>query len=88
MSVTLEFIGVSSVGGGRRRLDFSVDNSTTVRDLLCMAGEQMGEADLPGRLEGMCMVLIEGQNILYLRGWDTLVQPGQRVAVVPLIGGG
>jgi molybdopterin converting factor small subunit len=88
MSVTLEFIGVSSVGGGRRRLELPVNDSTTVRNLLGMAGEQTGEADLPGRLEGICMVLIEGQNILYLQGWDTPVQPGQRVAVVPMVGGG
>jgi molybdopterin converting factor small subunit len=88
MGVTLEFIGVSSLGGGRRRLNLPVNDPATVRELLYMAGEQTGEADLPGRLDETCMVLIEGQNILYLQGWDTLVQPGQRVAVVPLVGGG
>lgn len=88
MDVTVEFWGVSAIGGGRQRLKLPVGDSMTVRELLCLAGEQWGEAVLPEQLEGLFMVLVEGNNILHLEGWDTVVQPDQRVSVVPLLGGG
>jgi hypothetical protein len=34
------------------------------------------------------MILVDGRSILHQQSWDTVVQPGHRVAVVPLLGGG
>lgn len=88
MSVTVEFLGISAIGGGRRRLELPVSNSTCVRDVVRMASEHLGQAVSPEQLEERYLVLVEGHNILYQDGWDTVVQPGQRVSVVPLLGGG
>ena len=88
MSVTVEFLGVSAIGGGRQRLELPVGEPMPVHDVLCLASEHLGEDVSPEQLEGKCMVLVEGRSILYLQRWDTVVQPGQRVSVVPLLGGG
>ena len=88
MSVTIEFLGISAVGGGHRRLELPMSDPTSVRDVLRMASDYLGEAVCPELLEERYLVLVEGRSILYLRGWDTVVQPGQGVSVVPLLGGG
>ena len=88
MSVTIEFLGVSAIGGGRQRLELPVSEPTSAREVLGLANERLGETISPEQLEGKCMVLVAGQSILYLQGWDTVVQQGDRVSVVPLLGGG
>jgi len=88
MSVTIEFLGISAIGGGRRRLELPVSKPTCVRDVVRLASDRLGQAVSPEQLEARYMVLVEGRNILYQDGWDTVVQPGQRVSVVPLLGGG
>jgi sulfur carrier protein ThiS len=88
MGVTVEFLGVSAIGGGRQRLELPVSEPMSVRDVLCLASEQLGEAVSPEGLEGTCMVLVEGRSIVQLQRWDTVVQSGHRVSVVPLLGGG
>ena len=88
MSVTVEFVGVSTIGGGRHRLELPVGEPTSVRDVLRLARDHLDEAVAPEQLDGTCMVLVDGHNILYEAGWDTVVQPGHRVSVVPLLGGG
>ena len=88
MSVTIEFLGISAIGGGRRRLEFPMSDPTSVRDVLCMASDYLGEGVSPKQLEERYLVLVEGRSSVYLHGWDTVVQPGQGVSVVPLVGGG
>ena len=88
MSVTIEFLGISAIGGGRRRLELPMSDPTAVGDVLRMASDYLGEAVSPEQLEERHLVLVEGRNILYEGGWDTVVQPGQGVSVVPLLGGG
>ena len=88
MSITVEFLGIPAIGGGRRRLDLPVSGPISVRDVLRLASDHLGEAVSPEQLEEKHLVLIEGRSILYLDGWDSVVQPDQRVSVVPLLGGG
>ncbi len=88
MSVTVEFLGISAIGGGRRRLELPVSNPTPVLDVVRLASDHLSEAVSPEQLEERYLVLVEGRNILYQDGWGTVVQPGQRVSVVPLLGGG
>ncbi len=88
MSVTVEFLGISTIGGGRRRLELPVSDPICVRDVLRLASDDLGQAVSPEQLEDRYLILVEGRNILYQNGWDTVVQPGQRVSVVPLLGGG
>jgi molybdopterin converting factor small subunit len=86
--VTVELLGIASIGGGRRRLDLPLSEPTSVRDVLRLVSEQLGGAVSPKQLEDRHMILVEGLNILHQEGWDTLVRPGHRVSVVPLLGGG
>jgi hypothetical protein len=88
MSVTIEFLGISAIGGGRRRLELPMSDPTAVGDVLRLASDNLGEAVSPEQIEGRYLVLVEGRNILYEHGWDTVVEPGQGVSVVPLLGGG
>jgi molybdopterin converting factor small subunit len=88
MSVTVEFLGISAIGGGHRRLELSLSDPTPVLDVMRLASDHLGEAVSPEQLEKRYLVLVEGRNILYQDGWDTVVQPGQKVSVVPLLGGG
>ena len=88
MSITVEFLGIPAIGGGRRRLELPVSGPISVRDVLRLASDDLGEAVSPGQLDEKHLVLIEGRSILYLDGWDSVVQPDQRVSVVPLLGGG
>ena len=86
--MTVEFLGIPAIGGGRQRLELPVSEPTPIRDVLHLASDHLGESVSPERLEGRYMVLVEGRSILHQQGWDTVVQPGHRVAVVPLLGGG
>jgi len=88
MSVTVEFLGISTIGGGRHRLELSLSDPTPIQDVIRLASDHLGEAVSPEQLEERYLVLVEGHNIRYRDGWDTVVQPGQRVSVVPLLGGG
>ncbi|GAB4537522.1 MAG: hypothetical protein Kow0063_24370 [Anaerolineae bacterium] len=86
--VKIEFLGIAATGGGRQSLELALNEPTPVREVLNRASNRLGKAVSPAQLEGRYMVLVEGCNIVYLEQWDTLVQPGQRVSVVPLLGGG
>jgi hypothetical protein len=88
MSITVEFLGIPAIGGGRRRLELPVSGPISVRDVLLLASDHLGQAVSPEQLDEKHLVLIEGRSILYQDGWDTVVQPDQRVSVVPLLGGG
>ena len=88
MRVTVEFLGISAIGGGRRRLELPVSGPISVHNVLRLASDHLGQAVAPDQLEEKYLVLVEGRNILYQDGWDTVVQPDQRVSVVPLLGGG
>jgi len=69
-------------------LELSLSDPTPVLDVMRLASDRLGEVVSPEQLEERYLVLVEGHNILYQDGWDTVVQPGQRVSVVPLLGGG
>ena len=88
MNVTIEFLGISAIGGGRQYLELPVSDPISVRDVLRLASDHLGQAISPEQLEERYLVLVEGRSILYQRGWDTVVQPGHHVSVVPLLGGG
>jgi hypothetical protein len=88
VSVTVEFLGIPAIGGGRERLELPVIEPTSIRAVLHLASDHLGEEVSPEHLEGRHMVLVEGRSILHQQSWDTVVQPGNRVVVVPLLGGG
>lgn len=69
-------------------MELPVSIPTPVLDVVRLASDHVGEAVSPEKLEERYLVLVEGHNILHQDGWDTVVQPGQRVSVVPLLGGG
>jgi hypothetical protein len=69
-------------------LELPVSGPISVRDVLRLASDHLGQAVAPEQLEEKHLVLIEGHSILYQDGWDTVVQPDQRVSIVPLLGGG
>ena len=69
-------------------MELPVNDLISVRDVLRLASHQLGEAVDPEQLKERYLVLVEGRNVLYRDGWDTVVEPGQRVSVVPLLGGG
>ncbi len=49
-------------------------------------GERVLDED--GDLRGSILVLVNGRNIEFLGGVDTLLQKGDQVAVFPPVGGG
>lgn len=69
-------------------MELPLSDPTPVLDVMRLASDHLGEAVSPEQLEERYLVLVEGRNILYQDGWDTVVQPDQRVSVVPLLGGG
>lgn len=86
--VIVEFLGIAAIGGGRQSVELALNETTPVREVLRLVSDHLGQAVSPEQLDGKCLVLVEGRSISYLERWDTLVQPGQRVSVVPLLGGG
>lgn len=69
-------------------MELSLSDPIPVLDIMRLASDRLGEAVSPEQLKERYLVLVEGRNILYQQGWDTVVRPGQKVSVVPLLGGG
>ncbi len=74
-------------------LEIEADGPVTVRQLISIASEKLG-TDISAKLmdgdkiKRGTMILVNGKNIHHLNGLDTLVKPGDRVAVFPPAGGG
>ena len=86
--ITVRFLGVSVLGGGSKRYQVPVSGSMSVRGLLLLVSETHGVAVSPEKLEEQHLILVQGRSIADLEHWDTVVRAGDRVSVVPLVGGG
>lgn len=86
--ITVRFLGVSALGGGSKRYQVPVSGSMSVRGLLRLVSETHGLDVSPEQLEEQHLILVQGRSIADLEHWDTVVRAGDRVSVVPLVGGG
>jgi len=68
-------------------------DAATVRDALDQLAEQLGDEVrtklLPdGELTTELAILLNGRNIRFLEGLETPLNSGDRLAIVPMVGGG
>jgi MoaD family protein len=76
--------------GGRER-DLVVGEGATVRDalaLLCDSRERKREVFEGDDLKHHIVVMVNGVHVGSLRGLDTVLSPGDTLAVFPMLGGG
>ncbi len=89
----MEFFATLRLALGVASIDFELDAPVTIKQLVDMASQRLG-TDISQKLfdgdkiKRGTMILINGKNIHHLNGLDTLVEPGDRIAVFPPAGGG
>ena len=78
---------------GLKEVTIPFENSQTVRDMLHTIGginpvlrqEILGE---DGELTGLVHILVDGRNIMWLQGLDTVVEQSAEVVLLPPSAGG
>jgi len=86
--ITVDFIGVAFLGGGRKRVSLELEGETSIRELFELLEKQLDIDELEEKVDKWCMVLLDGTGIEHLQKKDTRVGHGAVVSVVPLLGGG
>jgi MoaD family protein len=84
------FANFRDLFGGRER-DLAVGEGATVRDalsLLCDTSERRREVFEGDCLKPHLVVMVNGVHVESLRGLDTVLSPGDTLAVFPMLGGG
>ena len=92
MKVKVSYFGHLREVAGVKEEEFEVDERCVVGDLLEEVGETRGIArEIFGEDPSPEMpinVLVDGRNIRYLKGLNTPLSEGSRVALFPPTGGG
>ena len=87
-TITIQFMGGGLVPGLPRKLTLDVTEPITVDRLVTRLEGVLGIVDLRAKLTEYFIIAINGTTIQHLQGWQTLVAPGARVAVLAPMGGG
>jgi len=94
MRVTVKFFTTLREIVGKREEEFEFSRGTTVKELLKHLSESYGQAfkeyiyNERGRVKSYLQFLINGKSITTLKGFETRLKDGDKVAIIPPIGGG
>ena len=82
---------------GQGDVDFSLPEGSTIEDLLSLMAERWGELssylfepegkDLPPHIR-VIRIMVNGRDIAFLNGRETVLQEGDEVLVLPIVSGG
>ena len=91
--ITVKLLASLRKLAGSKELMVPLKLGGTVGDLLQAIGEVNPEirakvVNEDGELAGTVQVLIDGRNVLWLDGLDTVVEPEQAVTLIPPVAGG
>lgn len=70
-----------------KEIVFELPEGSTIRELLKKAMERYGEAFVKA-LRPEVSIMLNGQNIEFLGGFNAKLADGDRVAIVPIVAGG
>lgn len=78
---------------GKRFLDVPFEDGGTVRELIDAIGQadpalKTKMLDKNGELSGVVHVMVDGRNVMWLQGMDTIIRAGDDIALIPPAAGG
>jgi MoaD family protein len=94
MRVTVKFFTALREIVGKREEELEFSRGTTVKELLKHLSESYGQPfkeyiySEKGRAKSHLQFLINGKSIATLKGFETKLKDGDKIAIIPPIGGG
>ena len=94
MKVEVKFFTSLREITGKKVDQIQQQNTITVEELLTLLSEKYGKKfreyiyNKKGKVHGFLSFLVNGKNINILQGFDTKLQDGDTVAILPPVGGG
>ena len=94
MRVTVKFFTALREIVGKKEEELEFSRGTTVKELLKHLSEIHGQAlkeyiyNERGRPKGHLEFLINGKSITTLKGFETKLNDGDKIAIIPPVGGG
>lgn len=95
MKVTIKFFTTLREMTGKREEEIEIsDPLLTVKELLSYLSEKYGRKfvdyvyDEKGKTRNYLQFLINGRSITTLQGFETRLKEGDKVAIIPPVGGG
>ena len=94
MRVTVKFFTALREIVGKKEEEFEFSKGTTIREGLKHLSETYGQAfkeyiyNEKGRIRSHLQFLINGKSITTLKGFETKLEDGDKVAIIPPVGGG
>jgi len=79
---------------GKKEEEFEFSKGTTIRELLKHLSESYGQAfkeyiySERGRVKSHLEFLVNGKSITTMKGFETKLDDGDKIAIIPPIGGG
>ena len=94
MRVTVKFFTALREIVGKKEEEFEFSRGTTVKELLKHLSESYGQAfkeyiyNERGRVKSHLQFLINGKSITTLKSFESRLKDGDKVAIIPPVGGG
>jgi len=94
MRVTVKFFTALREIVGKREEVLEFSKGTTIKELLKHLSESHGQAlkeyiyNERGRAKSHLQFLINGKSITTLKGFETKLKDGDKIAIIPPVGGG
>ena len=94
MRVTIKFFTALREIAGKKEEVFEFSRGTTIKELLKHLSENYGQAfkeyiyNEKGRVKSHLEFLINGKSITTLKGFETKLNDGDKIAIIPPVGGG
>jgi len=94
MKVTVKFFTALREVVGKKEEEFEFSRGTTIKELLKHLSESYGQAfkeyiyNDRGRVKGHLEFLINGKSITTMKGFETKLNEGDKIAIIPPVGGG
>jgi MoaD family protein len=94
MRVTVKFFTALREIAGKKEEEFEFSRGTTVKEALKHLSENYGQTfkeyiyNERGRVKGHLEFLINGKSITTLKGFETKLNDGDKIAIIPPVGGG
>jgi len=94
MRVTVKFFTSLREIVGKKEEEFEFSKGTTIKEVLKHLSENYGKAfkeyiyNERGRVKSHLQFLINGKSITTLKGFETKLNDGDKIAIIPPVGGG
>ena len=94
MKVTIKFFTTLREVAGKREERIELSNGTTVEELLRLLSRKYGKGfinyvyDEKANVRGYLQFLVNGKSITTLQGFKTRLKDGDKIAIIPPVGGG